>query len=233
MAHRRTRVLVVLGAALALAIVLAGTPAANARWTVHNDADVTEIKAPPGGTQKQTCADRLRGRSGWSTLVPSTQDPNTYPIHDRAFARVRYEVWKAPAGFTSFGGAEEVDADGDGFVEDYLFTDANGNQFSSILVKRFRTDPRVDLQQAEAIYPKDTSEERLYVLTGVPFAIRFTAGTVARVTRFPRNWWDAGCRVAVDGGCQSCGMGVTVQTTSDCATPTATTATCSSPRASR
>jgi murein DD-endopeptidase MepM/ murein hydrolase activator NlpD len=27
-----------------------------------------------------------------------------------------------------------------------------------------------------------------------------------------RNWWEAGCGVASPGGCQSCGMGVTVQT---------------------
>jgi hypothetical protein len=51
----------------------------------------------------------------------------------------------------------------------------------------------------------------LMIPVGTPvYAI--TAGTVARVTRFGHNWWDAGCRTAVEGGCQSCGMGVTVQT---------------------
>ena len=51
----------------------------------------------------------------------------------------------------------------------------------------------------------------LMVPEGAPvYAI--TAGTVTRVTRFPHNWWEAGCRVAASGGCQSCGMGVTTQT---------------------
>ncbi len=51
----------------------------------------------------------------------------------------------------------------------------------------------------------------LMIPVGTP-VYALTAGTVARVTRFPHNWWDAGCRVATPGGCQTCGMGVTVQT---------------------
>jgi murein DD-endopeptidase MepM/ murein hydrolase activator NlpD len=51
----------------------------------------------------------------------------------------------------------------------------------------------------------------LMIPEGTPvYAI--TAGTVARATRFNRNWWQAECTVAIPGGCQSCGMGITVQT---------------------
>jgi hypothetical protein len=51
----------------------------------------------------------------------------------------------------------------------------------------------------------------LMIPTGTP-VYALTAGTVARVTRYSRNWWRAACSAAIDGGCQSCGMGVTVQT---------------------
>src|SRR6187200_1848280 len=109
MACNRFRTRFALGVALALSVWIAVAPAASARWVVHNDADVTEIKAPPGGTQRQTCTNKLRGRSGWSTLVPQGQDPRTFgPLPDEAFAGVRYEVWKAPAGFRDFNAAEEV-----------------------------------------------------------------------------------------------------------------------------
>lgn len=51
----------------------------------------------------------------------------------------------------------------------------------------------------------------LMIPTGTP-VYAMTAGTVARVTRFAQNWWQAGCGVASHGGCQSCGIGLTVQT---------------------
>jgi hypothetical protein len=39
-----------------------------------------------------------------------------------------------------------------------------------------------------------------------------TAGTVANITRFNQNWWQAGCTETAPGPCETCGIGVTVQT---------------------
>ena len=38
-----------------------------------------------------------------------------------------------------------------------------------------------------------------------------TAGTVVNTTRFNQNWWQAGCTGALPGGCQTCGLGLPVQ----------------------
>jgi Peptidase family M23 len=51
----------------------------------------------------------------------------------------------------------------------------------------------------------------LMIPVGTP-VYALTAGTVTRVTRFAQNWWEAGCTTARPGGCQSCGMGITVDT---------------------
>jgi Peptidase family M23 len=51
----------------------------------------------------------------------------------------------------------------------------------------------------------------LMIAVGTP-VYALTAGTVTRVTRFAQNWWGAGCTTARPGGCQSCGMGITVHT---------------------
>ena len=55
------------------ALVLVGSLPASARWTIHNDADVTQITAPPGGDDNRpvptACAGRVDGP--YSTRTPA------------------------------------------------------------------------------------------------------------------------------------------------------------------
>lgn len=50
----------------------------------------------------------------------------------------------------------------------------------------------------------------LMVPAGTP-VYALTDGTVARITGFNQNWWRAGCTTSTSGGCQTCGIGVTIQ----------------------
>jgi hypothetical protein len=65
----RTR-LVAVGVALSTtALLVAFATPAEARWKIHNGNDVSQMTPPPGGTEEQTCSDRLVGEAGWSLFV--------------------------------------------------------------------------------------------------------------------------------------------------------------------
>jgi VCBS repeat protein len=94
---RRRSVLVGLTAAVLLVAAIAGP--ASARWSVHDSfGTVTEINPPPGSTEWQICADQLRGRTGWMGAVAEGQDPATFPIPERAFDAIPYEVFTQASG---------------------------------------------------------------------------------------------------------------------------------------
>ena len=140
---KRSRLAAVFSAVLvaAIAVVVGATPA-SAKWIIHNSSDVTQMSVPPGGTEEQTCPDRLRGETGWSLYVSPDELP-TYMPPAGAFSGVNYEVWKAPPGFVSFGQAQTV-RDPGGNVIGWNFTDASGT-YPATKVKDFTTAPRTAL----------------------------------------------------------------------------------------
>lgn len=161
------------GAAVALAVTMASAPPASARWATHDESLATEIRTPRGATEGQTCRHRLRGRTGWAATVEAGEPPGSVrPLPDEAFTRVRYQVWRAPAGFDSFSGAVNVDNDGDGAVDDYSFFDDSGNEFPATLVRRFRTPERENLRPPEPVYDVGPGEANVYVFTGARFSPR-------------------------------------------------------------
>lgn len=109
---------------VAVLISGAGSSPAAARWNIHNDADVTQITAPPGGSEDQTCADRLRGENGWSAFVDPADDPSALVPPPQAYGPGHYSVWQAPPGFSDFVAAE-VQTDDQGEVTGYLFPDGS------------------------------------------------------------------------------------------------------------
>jgi hypothetical protein len=125
---------------VAALVVAAVQPSADARWNIHDGALGTELRPPPGGTDRQTCADRVRGRAGW--YAPG-QDADYVPAASTdAYRAVPYEVWRAPAGFTSFASGEKQQ-DEDGNVTGYLFTDpSTGDPSAATKVLEFTTPRR-------------------------------------------------------------------------------------------
>jgi hypothetical protein len=122
-------------ALLAAATVIALAPsAAVATWRVHNDADVTQITAPPGGTEDQTCANELRGQTGFA-LDPGV-DPAVFVIPPIAFQAVTYDVYTKPAGAPNGGTIDDTDA---GIV----YNEPDGiTSVPALFVKQFTTSPR-------------------------------------------------------------------------------------------
>jgi hypothetical protein len=123
---------VALVAAIATVVLVPST--ASARWRFHNDADVTQISAPPGGTEDQTCTNLLKGQTGWA--VDPGGDPNTYPVPDIAYQAVTYDVWTKPSDAPAGGQITFRDPD----VE-YLLPD--GTTVPAVFVKQFTTSDRV------------------------------------------------------------------------------------------
>ena len=162
----RTR-LASLGAMLAtVSLLVVWASPAEARWKVHNANDVTQMTAPSGGTENQTCTDSLVGETGWSTFV-SPEEPAPDPIPSSAFTGVNYELWKPPPGFASMNeGVEQVDANGN--TTGYLFFDLNGNESAATLVKAFTTANRTLLPAPEPINGGPPTGD-VYVFTTAPF----------------------------------------------------------------
>lgn len=162
-ASRATIAVLVTGGMVAL-----GPSSATARWQVHNGSEVTEIVAPPGGTEAQTCADRVRGRSGWHTGVIVPDDPASYTPAPAtgAYDPVTYDVWKAPPGFSE-GSFRDDDAGG---VE---FLDSNGDPVPAVFVTQFTTPPRGAVSP-EPLNPSDVSTEpgdtNLYLFSRTAFS---------------------------------------------------------------
>jgi hypothetical protein len=131
------------------ALVLFGSLPASARWTIHDGNDATQISAPPGGEEGQTCADRLRGQSGWAEGVddPTGVIPPAYAYHG-----VPYEVWQAPPGAQADGFFSEAD-DGSGAV----FVAANGTTVGpATKILTFPGPDRTALPAPEPIDPPAT-----------------------------------------------------------------------------
>ena len=87
-------------------LLLLAAPSASARWTIHNDADVTQILAPPGGVDGETCADRVRGQAGWA----ASDSSGTYVPPPLAYDPVLYDIWTKPRGAPNGGEIVQTDA---------------------------------------------------------------------------------------------------------------------------
>lgn len=173
--HPRTTTLAA-GAVVALAVTVTAALPASARWATHDESLATEIRTPRGATDGQTCSHRLRGRTGWAATVEAGEPPGSVrPLPAEAFTRVGYEVWRAPAGFTSFSEAQNVDNDGDGAFDDYSFFDEQGHEFPATLVRRFRTPERENLRPAEPVYEVEPGEANVYVFTAARFSPRLSS----------------------------------------------------------
>ena len=176
-------------------LVVAASPA-DAGWRVHNSNDVTQMTAPPGGTEDQTCSDRLVGETGWSVFV-SPDEPAPDPLPSSAFTGVNYELWKAPPGFASMNeGVEQFDANGN--IVGYSFFDLNGNEFSATQVKAFTTAPRAALAQPIPLNGGPPTGD-VYVFTTAPFDEALT-GVVA--WRHPGVEADRWCHFPRPGCCR-------------------------------
>lgn len=152
---------------VSISLLVAAAPA-GARWRIHNDVDVTQLKAPVGGTESQTCPGRLRGETGWATA----EDPATYEPPPSAYTAASYNVWKAPAGFDDFSSAEQVFND-QGQVIGYNFPDANGDfTIAAPKVLSFRTAQRT---AAEPPIPVEDIAG-LYVWTTAPINVALPSG---------------------------------------------------------
>ena len=162
----RTR-LVAVGASLAtVCLVVTWAAPANAGWRVHNANDVTQMTAPPGGTEDQTCSDSLVGETGWSIFV-SPEEPAPDPIPSSAFTGVNYELWKPPPGFASMNeGVEQVDSNGN--TTGWTFFDLNGDPHPATLIKAFTTANRTALPAPEPINGGPPTRD-VYVFTTAPF----------------------------------------------------------------
>lgn len=132
--------------------LVAGLAPAAARWQVHNDADVTQILAPPKGTEEETCTDSLRANSGWQTYVPNSDDVNNYvpPDGSGAYGPVEYDFWRAPRPYTS-GFFQESDLN-PGQV-DFYPDDGSGTSVPAIFVRHYTTPPRTKVSPPQYLYP--------------------------------------------------------------------------------
>ena len=112
-------------------LLLLAAPSASARWTIHNDADVTQILAPPGGVEGETCADRVRGQAGWA----ASDSSGTYVPPPLAYDPVLYDIWTKPRGAPNGGEIVQTDAG----VEYRL---AGVPDVPAVFVKHFTTSRR-------------------------------------------------------------------------------------------
>ena len=165
------------------ALLVAGTAAlsaspAQARWNVHNDADVTQITAPPGGTETQTCADRIVGEAGWAQFFDTAEEAAAYVPPASAYQSSTYTVWQAPAGFTDFDLAE-VQFNDAGEVTGYNFPDADGNYtIPATRVMQIVTDPRTALPAPIPADPDSTGGAGFYVYSTAPISAPLPATVV-------------------------------------------------------
>lgn len=153
MLRRRPAVPILAVLAVSISLLGPGAPA-WARWRIHNDVDVTQLTAPVGGTETQTCPSRLRGETGWATA----EDPATFEPPPSAYTASSYNVWKAPAGFDDFSSAEQVFND-QGQVIGYNFPDANGDftiaapkVLSFVTAQRTAVEPPIPVEDIAGLY---------------------------------------------------------------------------------
>ncbi|WP_432478225.1 hypothetical protein [Nocardioides sp. GXQ0305] len=161
----RTKTIATGAALAALAALLAATTApAQARWRFHDPSVGEAMFAPPGGTRADTCADRVRGRTGYSGVFESSQEP----LPPEATTSVTYEVWKAPEGFLNFQRAVTEDS---GQV---VFHALDGSIHPATRVGTATTALRSDLDPAEP-WGLDPGElDQLFVIASAPISIPLT-----------------------------------------------------------
>jgi hypothetical protein len=163
----RTRTIAGVAAIAALAVVGAAAPAAYARWKFHNDAIGETVVAPDGGTRANTCDDRLRAVAGYGHFidVAGGEDPADFQLPSQALNSVGYKVWKPPAGFDSFAGAQENPTTGRVYFED-----ADGTHHKAKLVGSETTPPRAPLPDPVPA-GGDPGESDNYVFTTAPLKV--------------------------------------------------------------
>ena len=167
MKRRRVAMHLFVALLMSMGVLLVTTPAL-ARWNVHNDADVTQMTAPVGATEDDTCASRLRGETGWSDFVEGNQDPSAYEPPAAAYTPTTYYVWKAPAGFTSFGEAQP-EFDSTGNVTGFVFTAPDDTEHRATFVMQFKTAARTAVAQPIPI-GEPSPDGGLYVFTTAPIS---------------------------------------------------------------
>jgi hypothetical protein len=116
----------------ALATVALAPSMALGTWRVHNDADVTNITTPPGGTDTETCADRVRGQAGFAV----SDLPGEYTPPPHAYDAVLYDIWTKPT--TSPPGGEIQLADNG----DVVYAVPGVDPVPALFVKHFTTTRR-------------------------------------------------------------------------------------------
>jgi hypothetical protein len=114
-------------------LLLLSAPSASARWTIHNDADVTNIAAPPGGVDGETCADRIRGQAGWAV----GESPDVYVPPALAYQAVQYDIWTKPATAPT-GGDIQLAPNG----QDVVYVQPDSTSVPAAFVKHFTTSRR-------------------------------------------------------------------------------------------
>jgi hypothetical protein len=142
----RTKTIATACATLALVWAASAQPA-QARWTFHDDAVGEKITAPPGGTRTEACAGRLQATAGYGHFidVDGGEDPAAFQVPAQARDAVSYQVWKAPAGFTSFAGAIEDRTAG----QVYFDPDGSGTRHRATLAGHVTTPARAVLRTPE------------------------------------------------------------------------------------
>jgi len=164
----RTRTIAGVAAVAALAVVGAATaPAAYARWKFHNDAIGETVVAPAGGTRENTCTNKLRAVAGYGHFidVEGGEDPADFQLPSFAFNSVGYKVWRPPAGFDSFAGAQE-----NPITHRVFFVDDDGKRHQAKLVGSVTTPPRAPLS-TPVPSGGDPGRSDNYVFTTAPIKV--------------------------------------------------------------
>lgn len=149
------------GAALATGLLVAATPPASARWSVHDGSLVTEAQPPPGATEDEVCRDQVRGRTGFAESVSEGDDPAGFLVPDHAFSPVTYEVYQAPPGVSLHTDSP------DGVQTVVGYSDQAGVFHPATLLTTFTTAPRTRLP---APLPSGVGPGH-YVFTAASFAV--------------------------------------------------------------
>jgi hypothetical protein len=145
-------------------------------WRIHNDADISQITAPPRGTEDETCSDALHGQAAWSASVPSDADPESLRPCDTspAYQPVNYGVWKAPSGAT--GGSFQDPGDGN----EVLYRLPDQTALPTQFIMQFTTLRRVSVPAQLVFPPASPTTANLYLYSLTDFTATFPAGSVAR-----------------------------------------------------
>jgi hypothetical protein len=142
-------------------LMAAAAAPAHARWIFHDPSVGEAMIAPPGGTRADTCADRVRGWSGYSSTFEGSQGP----LPPEATATVTYEVWRAPEEFDNF---DLATTDENGNV---VFPAEGGGTQPASRVGTATTNPRTKLEppQPWSLDPGDL--DQLFVIAAAPITV--------------------------------------------------------------